>query len=1123
MTITQTPLEKQVITLDLSNGMDERQRPELMGGVTLIENLVQDQTGAWVKRPGSTIGPISDGSGTGYWPASVKKILRLASGWAAIGDGGKLLHKQDGVSRLRQRERLVDFNVYQASFIGSAGSYSINNSSSVFAAASCSTHDAYVSSGQPTVTGGSIYHKLTVCERATGTEYCYNLGAISYPGTGGAGRDAKMCFVGDRYLHLYVSNNPGTSATDVSLIVIDVQSAMPATEAGILNVTNVANAGGGGLVCRDACGGASYSYVIVYDGAINVSVYQRSAATGAAYKTYNPAAGDTHACIGIDEDNSRVWLMVAGATAKFEAVSSVDITVSSVSIFTATKPGTYFAVNPVTGGLKVVYVTTATFGGTTIAETEILTLATAASSDLTVVGSFYGWTVVSKPFYISTQAKHYIQLTKVDANSALSSIVIADISNFTGYVSNSAGLAKPYGSVRVACNLEPYAGMQAFTSVLSYQSQDGSTFSAMVPYQTAQRTLGFAMCRLRPNDDTAYGSANFGGVAYVAHGGLSCYDGRNAYEQGMLDMPIMNNQTQAVAGNLNGAYKYVVVYRHVDANGNSTYSRTYGPVTASNTAANPGKNLLTIQPHAVTNRDDGKGNSVPFIEVYRTIAGGTQYFICASSAAGIAGSNIQQIAINATTGLATFTDNLADTSLDDLAIMYRQPGTTGAPADRYSSPAARFVIQHKDRLFCTDGYGQRVYYSSFFVDGEAAWFSPTFNFFIHAGTGPITGLASMDGRLFVFKKDAIFVVDGDGPGEAGPSGTEYSPPQSLASYYGCVDHRSIVVTPDGIIYRSPRGIEMITRNLQVKWIGDRVQDTCTSNPSTYGACIDQDSRVHILIGVSDPITGLYGVNGCELVYDLSEDCWSVFRYTGFEGTYGRARQHVALVNDSGTEKLVYADGYYATFSANSTSSVDYASYYSPFTIKSGWVKQAPLARQRVSEAMFLGIRDTNSVHALKMSLAFDYAASFTQTHTWQPVTLNSLALEELDIQPVKQQVLGIRIKIEDLEPDSVDIVSSSDTTPIVLTVASHDFIVGDDIIVAGHTVNVGANGTWVVGPVTSTTIELVGSIGSGAGDGGNDGTISYDVGNGKGCDILAVAFEVAPKLGAPKMAAGQKA
>lgn len=70
------------------------------------------------------------------------------------------------------------------------------------------------------------------------------------------------------------------------------------------------------------------------------------------------------------------------------------------------------------------------------------------------------------------------------------------------------------------------------------------------------------------------------------------------------------------------------------------------------------------------------------------------------------------------------------------------------------------------------------------------------------------------------------------------------------------------------------------------------------------------------------------------------------------------------------------------------------------------------------------------------------------------------------------------------------ITSSTDATPIVLTVGSgHGLVDGDRITVNGHTTNTNANGTWDI-TVSTNAITLVDSVGTGAGAGGNDGAFA---------------------------------
>jgi hypothetical protein len=80
-------------------------------------------------------------------------------------------------------------------------------------------------------------------------------------------------------------------------------------------------------------------------------------------------------------------------------------------------------------------------------------------------------------------------------------------------------------------------------------------------------------------------------------------------------------------------------------------------------------------------------------------------------------------------------------------------------------------------------------------------------------------------------------------------------------------------------------------------------------------------------------------------------------------------------------------------------------------------------------------------------------------------------------------------------PSSVNISSSTNATPIVITTSSaHGLVAGDYVFVAGHTVNTNANGTWKVGTVpTGTTFQILqidGSNTTGNGVGGATGNVT---------------------------------
>lgn len=66
-------------------------------------------------------------------------------------------------------------------------------------------------------------------------------------------------------------------------------------------------------------------------------------------------------------------------------------------------------------------------------------------------------------------------------------------------------------------------------------------------------------------------------------------------------------------------------------------------------------------------------------------------------------------------------------------------------------------------------------------------------------------------------------------------------------------------------------------------------------------------------------------------------------------------------------------------------------------------------------------------------------------------------------------------------PATKNISSSTNATPIVMTVTSHGYSNNDIIQVVSHTVNTNANGAWKIANVTANTFELVDSVGNGVG------------------------------------------
>lgn len=92
----------------------------------------------------------------------------------------------------------------------------------------------------------------------------------------------------------------------------------------------------------------------------------------------------------------------------------------------------------------------------------------------------------------------------------------------------------------------------------------------------------------------------------------------------------------------------------------------------------------------------------------------------------------------------------------------------------------------------------------------------------------------------------------------------------------------------------------------------------------------------------------------------------------------------------------------------------------------------------------------------------------------------------------------------------VNITSSTNATPIVLTIPAHSFAVGQRVRVDGHTTNTNANGDFYVSAVGATTITLEGTSGNGVG--GASGTVKLYHPVGVQYDFNVVPYRISREV-----------
>lgn len=995
MANNQNPLEKVFLPMDLSGGLDERVRPEVGGDqaktITRLENLLQDETGGWVKRPGLEAILSSNNDELGSGVDAVRKIIPLHDGLGVIAGGHhELLHLHEETSLLR-RKGYAQYSRVEAIGVGSTQKFrSESNAARVLSIASSTKYEVVAYEDGTNV--------IVVYERESGSQVAkYALGGTTSAYVG-------MAFVGtnDRYLHVYMAYSGALYYTSIDTGASG--TTWPTSQT--LSLTTH-----GSLTPSFIWDIASYGDVsIIVMG--TVGAYARDTLG-------NEYTNTTYDYYSVDIDGTYAWLVGDDGGGQFsaEAVGYADIGAAATYSWTdgsvvTTGYGNYAAVDS-TGKLHVVlYDSSQTFGTGVISKMLYYQTTDPTDTALTYRAEAYGWDLASLPFVNKNTNKCYIHLQKQVSQTDYSTPRMHCVANLSGYVRTQWQSAPTYiYSFPLEAVLEPFNGAYNVRQMRYQQiyGTDGHQFSLVLPYVITSRATSIGVYKLYQASTKALEHAEFGGSTYITGGNLCSYDGATITDQSFADMPVLDINVSGGAS-LTGSFNYLAVYRYLDAQSNVHYSRVSDITSVTITGKNP---VISAQGCHVTRNDTGLSNDHRvIIDVYRTTNGGTQYYLLCSTQDGYSSPMV----LAAAAKYFTFTDNVSDATLATRPILYRQPGTDGTAVDRYAAPPSDIICQHKDRLFVTDAYRKNVCYSSFHVDGEGAWFNPIFSLQPQGGTGPITSMASMDGRLFVFKRDAIFVIDGDGPPENGGSGAEFSPPARIATTYGCIDHRSMVVTGEGIVYRSRRGIEMLTRSMQVVWIGDRVQNTVDDYPYTTCAFVDSAGRTRVFLSDYDmDDTSQQARTGVGMVLDMSggQPVWSVEKYKVGGSSAQDAVRSVAMYNSSSGD--IYAYAMYGTsglWKPSTSSYLDNGTFV-PWLVETGDIRPSGTqVRFRLFDVNVLGKRSTN--HGLKVSLAYDFE-DYEQSETWQPDALKK-TLVEVKVQPKKPTPVSFRVKIEDSQP-----------------------------------------------------------------------------------------------------------
>lgn len=326
--------------------------------------------------------------------------------------------------------------------------------------------------------------------------------------------------------------------------------------------------------------------------------------------------------------------------------------------------------------------------------------------------------------------------------------------------------------------------------------------------------------------------------------------------------------------------------------------------------------------------------------IYRTEASGTVFYRVTS---------VSSPTLNSTTSDAvTYADTVSDVYLVANEILY----TTGGEVENIEVPAASLVTTFDNRVIVVPSEDRLSYWYSKQVGPQIpVQFSDFFIERVDATGGDVTGIAKLDDKLILFKKNCSFFVTGAGPTPAGTQNT-LSPPQLVTSDSGCINPRSIVSMPLGLMYQSSKGIYLLDRSLKDQYIGDEVE-AYNNLTITSAQLIPDTNQVRFTTA-----------EGTCLMYDYFFDQWSVFT------------NHLASDSCIFQNLFTYANPTGVMYQETPSEYTD-AGYFIPLSLYTGWLSFAQLQGfQRVYKAMILG--QYKSPHRLLVRTAYDFNDEATQ-------------------------------------------------------------------------------------------------------------------------------------------------
>lgn len=471
-----------------------------------------------------------------------------------------------------------------------------------------------------------------------------------------------------------------------------------------------------------------------------------------------------------------------------------------------------------------------------------------------------------------------------------------------------------------------------FKNRLRVQNQDGEL-------QSFYSTTGVGSASIDFTPEFPFSYAELADVTHICAGLLRMYDGSSVTEHGFNLFPeeVVLDSTATTGGEMSdGNYGYVAVYRWTDNTGKDHRS---APTQAGLTVQlSGGGSTQTVTLEVPTLRVTAKESVA--IDLYRTEAAGTIYYKVTDDLSPIMNDeDVDYVAI---------TDTLSDAELISRELLY----TTGNIFENIPAPAANQVcVYNGDRLAVIGDDESRVYFSKEKGDVDPVEFTDLVYRDLDPNGGVPNTIRAMSDKLVIFSSDAISYVSGDGPNNTGAEDS-FNKPEIVSTDIGTISPYSVILSPNGLLFQSRKGIYLLTAGLTLQYVGARVEKF-NGQQVRSAAIVGELNQVRFVLSEQRA-----------LVYNYNIDRWATFENHG-------GRSSVVIGND-----YYYLRENGDVYRENRTSFSD-ASSSIKMRLETGWASLTPIqGYQRAYHIMLLC--DYKSPHQIKVKIALDMINAWTQ-------------------------------------------------------------------------------------------------------------------------------------------------